>query len=219
MKVGLANVAQALGCTVSENELLGFAGSAQPTALNAGVDAEVLALRATNTARAEIIAEARATSAMLREKYGAMTSAERMARIDELAGSNYNRLLAQDLSNQEFVYRLVKSSDLRHYEAAGAISGRAGSPTYFALDTADSIPAHMLGAQMKPAGYDTVLRIPVTELVNPAVPRPFGYAPVSSRPNVGWEYFTNSYPEFGSGGFRQFEATTRSYSPAWIVQQ
>ena len=33
MKVGLANVAQALGCTVSENELLGFAGSAQPTAL------------------------------------------------------------------------------------------------------------------------------------------------------------------------------------------
>lgn len=30
----------------------------------------------------------------------------------------------------------------------------------------------MLGAQMKPAGYDTVLRIPVRELVNPSVPRP-----------------------------------------------
>ncbi|WP_005034730.1 Ig-like domain repeat protein [Holophaga foetida] len=138
---------------------------------------------------------------------------------DGALGLRYGNWLSRDLSAQEFVYRLVKSSDLRFYEAANSISGRGGSPTYFSLDTADSIVEHMSGAQMKPGEYDTLLRIPTSELVNPSVPRPFGYAPPTSRPIYGWEYYTNAYPNYGSGGFRQFEATTKSFSPSWVVQK
>ncbi|RCS56422.1 hypothetical protein DU000_12540 [Parvibium lacunae] len=145
-------------------------------------------------------------------------SAARMMRIDELTTANYNRILSSDLANSDYVYRLVKSSDLKYYEAANAISGRGGSPTYFSLDTASSIGKHIFGAQMKPGGYDTLLRIPTTEIVSPLVPRAFGYANPGSRPTFGREYFTNSYPEYGYGGFRQFEATTRSYSSNWIVR-
>lgn len=34
---------------------------------------------------------------------------------------------------------------------------------------------------------------------------------------AGREYFTNSYPELGQGGYRQFMGTTKSFSDSWIV--
>ena len=73
----------------------------------------------------------------------------------------------------------------------------------------------MLGAQMKPSSYDTLLKIPTSELVGAKVPRPYGYSEIPTT--FGREYFTNSYPDYGVGGFRQFEAVTKSYSPSWIV--
>lgn len=138
-------------------------------------------------------------------------SAARMARIDELATSNYNRLLAQDLSAQGYVYRGVNASMIDIYEAQGAITGRGGSPTYFSLDVGASGSEHMLGAQM-PSSPQVMLRIPTSELVDPTVPRPnWGDA------TIGREYYTNSYPKWGYGGYRQFVGTTSSFSRDWIV--
>lgn len=60
-----------------------------------------------------MISEANTRSAYLVEKYGSLTFEQRMARIYELSSANYNRIIVNDLSQQEFVYRVVKSSDLK----------------------------------------------------------------------------------------------------------
>jgi hypothetical protein len=138
-------------------------------------------------------------------------SAARMARIDQMAENNYNRLLMQDLNTQSYVYRGVNANMIDIYEAQGGISGRGGSPTYFSLDVGDTGGVHMLGAQM-PSPPQVMLKIPTSELVGPTVPRPeWGGAP------TGWEYYTNSYPKWGPGGYRQFVGTTNSFSRDWIV--
>jgi hypothetical protein len=139
--------------------------------------------------------------------------------LDAFDTYEVSTVMRTDLANQDFVYRLVKSTDLVHYENANAITGRGGAPTYFSLDTAPSMPEHMLGAQMNPAygPYDTLLRIPSAELVSPQVPRLRGYDPV--QPPFGREYSTSAYPKFGSGGYRQIMGTTRSYSSAWVMPQ
>jgi hypothetical protein len=138
-------------------------------------------------------------------------SAARMARIDELVANNYNRLLTLDLSTQEYVYRGVNANMIDIYEAQGGITGRGGSPTYFSLDVGSTGGEHMLGAQM-PSSPQVMLRIPASELVGPTVPRPnWGTA------TRGHEYYTNSYPKWGYGGYRQFVGTTSSFSRDWIV--
>lgn len=144
-------------------------------------------------------------------------STSKMSSLDGAYSAKYNEIFQRDLGNSEFAYRLVKSSDLQYYELDNAISGRGNTPTYFSLDTAPSISEHMRGAQMEPGNYDTLLKIPVSELINPHVPRAYGYDK-SIRPYVGREYYTSGYPEFGEGGFRQFQGTTKSYSPDWIVK-
>jgi hypothetical protein len=141
-------------------------------------------------------------------------SAARMTRIDELATANYNRILQNDLAGADYVYRAVSEKTLDIYRAQGSISGRGGSPTYFSLEGGASPLQQKLGAQLLDEPQ-VLLKIPVSELVNPAVPRPFGYGSVS--PTIGREYFVNSSPQYGAVGFRQFVGTTSSYSDTWIV--
>lgn len=141
-------------------------------------------------------------------------SAARMARIDELTTANYNRLLQNDLSGSDYAYRAVPENMLDIYQAQGSISGLGGSPTYFSFEDGESPLQQKFGAQLLDEPQ-VLLKIPTSELVNPTVPRPFGYEPVPTT--TGREYFVNSYPQYGAGGFRQFIGTTRSYSNSWIV--
>lgn len=141
-------------------------------------------------------------------------SAARMARIDELTTANYNRLLQNDLAGTDYVYRAVPENMLDIYRAQGSISGRGGSSTYFSLEGGASPLQQKLGAQLLDEPQ-VLLKIPTSELVGPTVPRPFGYSSVPQT--IGREYFVNSYPQYGAGGFRQFMGTTNSYSDSWIV--
>lgn len=100
------------------------------------------------------------------------------------------------------------------YRAQGSISGRGGSSTYFSLEGGATPLQQKLGAQMIDEPQ-ILLKIPTAELVNPKVPRPFGYD--LSPSTFGREYFVNSYPKYGLGGFRQFTATTNTFSDSWIV--
>jgi hypothetical protein len=100
------------------------------------------------------------------------------------------------------------------YRTQGSISGRGGAPTYFSLEAGATPLEHKLGAQLI-SEPQVLLRVPTSELVGPQVPRPFGY---KLRPStVGREYFVNSYPQYGYGGFRQFTGTTNTFSDSWIV--
>lgn len=53
----------------------------------------------------------------------------------------------------------------------------------------------------------------MSELVNPTVARPFG-----NSGSVGWELFTNSYPQGGPGHWVQFLAETKSFDPSWVFE-
>jgi hypothetical protein len=141
-------------------------------------------------------------------------SATRMARIDELSTANYNRLLQNDLAGSDHVYRAVPENMLDIYRAQGSITGRGGSPAYFSLEGGESPLQQKLGAQLIDEPQ-VLLKIPTSDLIDPTVPRPLGYSFTSQT--FGREYFVNSYPQYGSGGFRQFIGTTNSYSDSWIV--
>jgi hypothetical protein len=192
---GLAPIAGFRGtASISEGSLLRGLDSVTNSAL---VDSEVSALR-------RIAANNSVDTG----------SAARMARIDELTTANYNRLLQNDLAGADYVYRAVPENMLDIYRAQGGISGRGGSPTYFSLEGGASPLQQKLGAQLLDEPQ-VLLRVPTSELVGPAVPRPFGYNSIPQT--IGREYFVNSYPQYGAGGFRQLIGTTNSYSDSWIV--
>ncbi len=137
--------------------------------------------------------------------------------IDSGLQASSNRMLHSDLQNATHVYRAVRESDLDFYQFG--ISGRGGNPTYFSLDAGNDVLSHMQFTQMKPDYVpDTLLKIPVSEIKNAVVPRPLGYEHPALRPSVGFEYYTSSYNQFGSGGFRQFMGTTSTFDPNWIVK-
>ena len=50
-------------------------------------------------------------------------SAARMARIDELAGANYQRLLGNAIDNQQYVYRYLSESGLSTSAQYGSLRG------------------------------------------------------------------------------------------------
>lgn len=153
---------------------------------------------------------------ILRQKYGYLSREQRLQRIDELSNQLVQKQLLSDLGGQDHVYRAVMADDLRYYD--NGISRAFGQPAYFSLDGGDSLIEHMSGAQMKDKP-DLLLRIPVSEIRNPSVARPYGYTPESMRPTkFGWEYNVNSYPQYGSGGYRQFLGTTERFDPSWIYK-
>ncbi|MCF6238163.1 MAG: hypothetical protein L3J79_05005 [Candidatus Marinimicrobia bacterium] len=160
--------------------------------------------------------DSRKGTAALQEKYGHLTTGQRRARIDELSESIYQRKLDTDLANQKYVFRAVEADNLQYYDEG--ISGPLGSPAYFSLEGGEAALEHMSRTQMKDKP-DILLRIPVSEIKNPVIARPYGYTPESMRPTqYGWEYNVNSYPEYGQGGYRQFLGTTEKYDPSWIYK-
>mgnify|MGYP006393427051 FL=1 len=173
-----------------------------------------LAQSATPT-RDALVAANRARTAALRSQYGGLSSAERMTRIDTLASANYNRLLERDLSQVEYVYRGVSLEVLDIYRETGRISTPRGQATYFSIEGGSTLIEHMSRSQLR-SEPEALLRIPVSELDSAFVPRPFGYTRPEST--FGREYFVNSYPEYGVGGYRQFMATTKTFSESWIVK-
>jgi len=135
-----------------------------------------------------------------------------MARIDELAGANYNRIFGEDLGATDHVYRAVPERMVDIYRAQGSISGRGGAPTYFSIEGGVTPQLHASGAQMSTTPQ-VLLRIPSSEISSATVARPnWGTA------TRGWEYHTNSYPQWGTGGYRQFMGTTENFSDDWIVR-
>jgi len=75
-------------------------------------------------------------------------SALRMARIDELSTTNYNKILAQDIAASDSVYRAIPESMIDIYRTQGGISGRGGSATYFSLEGGATPLAQKSGAQL-----------------------------------------------------------------------
>jgi len=139
-------------------------------------------------------------------------SLARRARIDEISNGIYQRQLLTDLGDVDYVYRGVSSDLLDIYKVTGKITDPSGRPnSYFSLEYTDT-PA-LFGSKVQvPDQPDVLLKIPVSELVDPKVPRPYW-----NTATEGFEYRVNSYPKYGVGGNHQFTSGTNSFSEDWIV--
>jgi hypothetical protein len=179
-----------------------------------------------NSARTEMIGESRAQSTLLREKYGALSSEQRAARIDELSRLNYERRISEAIINpaglqlnwnsafcrrgkrfhiqvhssrvnnrQECVFRYLSEDGLNTALRDGSVRG------YTTTEFSHSSSAVANGAQILPEWGvpQYVVAIPVNKLNGFSLARPMG-----NRASVGWEPFTNSYPQAGAGGWSQF---------------
>ena len=136
-------------------------------------------------------------------------SAARMARIDELSGANYQRLLGNAIDNQEYVYRYLSEKGLSTSTQYGSLRGY--TTTEFSTSSAEVAN----GAQILPEWGVPVygVRIPVSDLNGFSVARPMG-----NTATTGWEAFTNSYPSAGSGGWPQFLINQIPLDPANIFK-
>ncbi|MGH8078455.1 MAG: hypothetical protein ACREPE_14185, partial [Lysobacter sp.] len=151
--------------------------------------------RVANGARAEMIAESRAQSALLREKFGALSPEQRAARIDELSRLNYERRIGEAINSQEYVFRYLSEDGLNTSLRYGSVRG------YTTTEFSHSSSAVANGAQILPEwGVPQYgVAIPVDKLNGFSLARPMG-----NRATMGWEPFTNSYPKAGHGGWSQF---------------
>ena len=131
-------------------------------------------------------------------------SAETLARrnkIDELSYGAYMKQAEKDIYSQDTIYRYLTESG---YNASLRHDSVAGYSTTFFSEFADEV---MSGAQItkhwpgRPATGDVIYRveIPTGKLNGFSIPRPNG-----GDAKIGWEYYTNSYPEYGKGGWTQF---------------
>lgn len=162
-----------------------------------------------NSARAELIAESRAQSALLKEKYGALSPEQRATRIDELSGLNYERRIGEAINNQEYVFRYLSEDGLNTSLRYGSVRG------YTTTEFSHSSSAVADGAQILPEwGVPKYgVAIPVNKLNGFSVARPMG-----NRATVGWEAFTNSYPQAGAGGWSQFLINEVSIDQTYIFR-
>lgn len=153
-------------------------------------------VKSTTSPRDELISQANARSAYLKEKYGSLTSEQRRARIDELSGANYERRIGELIDGQEYVFRYLSEEGLEKSFKYGTIRG------YTTTEFSHSSQVVAEGAQILPEwGIPKYgVAIPVSKLNGFNVARPMG-----GKATSGWEMFTNSYPEAGRGGFSQFE--------------
>lgn len=84
--------------------------------------------------------------------------------------------------------------------------------TWSSNDGTVTILLHKNSTQL-PHKPQVLLKIPTSELSGIEVPRPhWGQA------TRGREYYVNSFPNWGNGGYRQFLGTTKSFSEDWIVK-
>ncbi len=134
-------------------------------------------------------------SAFLKDKYESLPREERLARIDTLSKQNYERRLDEMINSQTHVFRYLSEDSLAASQKFGTVRGY--TTTEFSHSTRDV----MVGAQIKPEWSEPKygVAIPTKELKGYKLARPDG----DTKP-LGWEMFTNSYPEAGSGGWSQF---------------
>lgn len=154
-----------------------------------------------SSARADIIAEANARATYLEGKYGALTSEQRMARIDELSFNNYMRIATEDIGSQPVIYRYLTEAGYKIAQLRGSISGYA--TTQFSDFAGDVMSGAQIAEQWPGRAFTGVVKyrveIPTDRLNGFSVVRPFG-----GDGKIGWEYRANSYPEYGSGKWTQF---------------
>jgi len=136
-------------------------------------------------------------------------SAARMARIDELAGANYQRRLGEAIDNQEYVYRYLSEKGLSDSTRYGTLRG------YTTTTSSMSSAEVANGVQILPEwGIPQYgVKIPVSELNGFSVARPMG-----GKSTLGWEPFANSYPAAGSGGWPQFLLNEVPFNPANVFK-
>jgi len=150
---------------------------------------------AVSGAREELVAEARAQSALLKGKYGALSPTQRTARIDELSRLNYERRIGEAIDNQEYVFRYLSADSLASSLRYGTVRG------YTTTEFSHSSSIVASRAQVLPAWGvpEYGVAIPVDKLNGFSIARPMG-----NKATTGWEAFTNSYPQAGAGGWSQF---------------
>ena len=131
----------------------------------------------------------------LTQKYGPMTSQERMARIDKLSMKNYERRGWELIKEHGYANRYLSEDGLNSSKRFGTVRG------YSTTIDSDSSAEVTRRAQIDPRWgtpkYRTV--IPADSINGIRIARPFGDTGL-----YGWEFFTNSYPEVGPGGWPQF---------------
>ncbi|WP_104040582.1 hypothetical protein [Vibrio hyugaensis] len=138
---------------------------------------------------------AKSRYAELKDKYGGLTREEWLGRIDTLSQQNYERRLDEMINSQTHVFRYLSEDSLAASQKFGTVRGY--TTTEFSHSTRDV----MVGAQIKPEWSEPKygVAIPTNELKGYKLARPDG-----DTKQFGWEMFTNSYPEAGSGGWSQF---------------
>ena len=131
----------------------------------------------------------------LSQKYGPMTSQERMVRIDKLSMQNYERRGWELIREHGYANRYLSEDGLNASKRFGTVRG------YGTTIDSDSSAEVTRRAQIDPKWgipkYRTV--IPADSINNIRIARPLG-----DTGSYGWEFFTNSYPEVGPGGWPQF---------------
>ncbi|MEJ2802351.1 hypothetical protein WAE61_10750 [Comamonadaceae bacterium PP-2] len=167
------------------------------------------AVRVANSGRDALIAESRTQSAYLQGKYGSLSSEQRLARIDELSGANYQRRIGEAIDNQEYVYRYLSETGLSDSTRYGTLRG------YTTTELSTSSADVARGAQILPEwGIPKYgVKIPVSDMNGFSIARPMG-----GKSPIGWEPFTNSYPSAGSGGWSQFLLNEIAFNQANVFK-
>lgn len=148
--------------------------------------------------RDSITSEAMMRSSELRATYSGTTSADRMAMIDRLAYANYERRVNEMLAKQEYIYRYVTNENLNNMLVNGSVRGY--STTFFSHSSAEIMGrAQLDSAWYGGHGVEALIAIPTKDITGFKLARPMG-----GKATIGWEVFTNSYPQLGQGKIPQF---------------
>jgi len=156
------------------------------------------------SAKDDLIKQSRDRSLQLKEEHGSLTSPERLARIDKLSKENYNRLLENEIGKQEYVYRYRSEKGLSDSMKYGSLRGY--TTTEFSTSSAEVANGAQILPEWGTPKYG--VKIPTKDLAGFEVARPMG-----DTAKTGWEAFTNSYPEAGSGGWTQFKINEIPFNP------
>lgn len=134
-------------------------------------------------------------SPALREKYGALSSQERMARIDDLSKYNYERRAWDLISTQGHVNRYLSEKTFQASQKYGTVRGY--STTVDSTSSSEVLRRAQIDPEWGVPKYCAT--IPASEISGIQIARPFG-----DTGKHGWEFFTNSYPKLGPGHWPQF---------------
>jgi len=145
----------------------------------------------------------------LTQKHRNMTSQERMARIDELAGQNFQRRFTESINSQDTVYRYLSHESLQKTLTAGSVRGY--TTTMFSHSSFEVAQAAQILPEWGIPEYG--IAIPTNKMNGFKLARPFG-----GSAETGWEPYTNSYPVAGPGHWPQFLINQVSIDDVYIYR-